>query len=784
MKVRMVLAALLASAAPAAAQPCTPQWSSLGGVNGVDSRVFGSTVWDPDGAGPQPPLLVVVGSHQVAGSVLSPGVAAWDGTRWIALTSQGPDGVVQTVTVFNGQLVVGGSFTSMDGVPAPGVARLTADGWQSLGDGLDGDVLTLGIYNNQLVAGGRLTASGSSAIEPVARWTGSQWQSLGTPAGAPAGDERLVHTVVNLGSDLIAVGEFTSIGGVSANYVARWNGTAWSAMGAGFNRTARSAAVLNNVLYVSGGFSASGDTELASIGRWDGAAWQPVVSGDNVSLSINRIAAINGSIYATGLIAPGNGAGFVPVARLTADGWRSIAEDTSDQSGVFAPFDIGVYDGQIYVSGLFRTAPGESATQIARWTGSTWRGFGTGTSARVFGAATYQNKAIVYGEFTQIGGQLIRNVAAFDGSAWSPLGVGGPDDSGSVMATCLWNGNLVFVGNFSLGDRTQPVPIGSVAIWNGTTWSGLSQPIYGAVQACAVLDNTLYVGGQLFDAQGESLGTVARWTGTAWEPLGGGTDALVYAMAAYNGRIYIGGDFTEAGGVTATGIAAWNGTAWEPVSGPDGQGVNGTVGALFVYRNELIVGARLFTMAGGLPISSIARWNGTLWRPLGPSLQFPATIAALTEYNGKLIVGGMFNQTGNGLTLNNIGQWDGDTETWSTLGSGTNQYILGFARVGNDLIAGGLFSTMDGLPSAYVARLGCQADPACNLADLTGIGGPPSIPDGLLTGDDFNAFISAFAAGENLADLTGIGGPPSEPDGLITGDDFNAFIAAFAAGCP
>ena len=747
MKVRMVLAALLASAAPAAAQPCTPQWSSLGGVNGVDSRVFGSTVWDPDGAGPQPPLLVVVGSHQVAGSVLSPGVAAWDGTRWIALTSQGPDGVVQSVTVFNGQLVVGGSFTSMDGVPASGVARLTADGWQPLGDGLDGDVLTLGVYNNQLVAGGRLTASGSSAIEPVARWTGSQWQSVGTPAGAPAGDERLVHTVVNLGSDLIAVGEFTSIGGVSANYVARWNGTAWSAMGAGFNRTARSAAVLNNVLYVSGGFSASGDTELASIGRWDGAAWQPVVSGDNASLSINRIAAINGSIYATGLIAPGNGAGFVPVARLTADGWRSIAEDPSDPSGVFAPFDIGVYDGQIYVSGLFRTAPGESATEIARWTGSTWRGFGTGTSARVFGAATYQNKAIVYGDFTQIGGQPIRNVAAFDGSAWSPLGVGGPDDSGSVMATCLWNGNLVFVGNFSLGDPTQPVPIGSVAIWNGTTWSGLSQPIYGAVQACAVLNNTLYVGGQLFDAQGESLGSVARWTGTAWEPLGGGTDAPVYAMAAYNGRIYIGGDFTQAGGVTATGIAAWNGTAWEPVSGPDGQGVDGTVGALFVYRNELIVGARLFTMAGGLPISSIARWNGTLWRPLGPSLQFPATIAALTEYNGKLIVGGMFNQTGNGLTLNNIGQWDGDTETWSTLGSGTNQYVLGFARVGNDLIAGGLFSTMDGLPSAYVARLGCQADPACNLADLTGIGGPPSEPDGLITGDDFNAFIAAFAAG-------------------------------------
>ncbi|MFO0376258.1 MAG: GC-type dockerin domain-anchored protein [bacterium] len=54
----------------------------------------------------------------------------------------------------------------------------------------------------------------------------------------------------------------------------------------------------------------------------------------------------------------------------------------------------------------------------------------------------------------------------------------------------------------------------------------------------------------------------------------------------------------------------------------------------------------------------------------------------------------------------------------------------------------------------------------------------------MLTGDDFNSFISAFAAGDLLADITGIGGPPSSPDGLITGDDFNAFISAFAAGCP
>ncbi len=71
----------------------------------------------------------------------------------------------------------------------------------------------------------------------------------------------------------------------------------------------------------------------------------------------------------------------------------------------------------------------------------------------------------------------------------------------------------------------------------------------------------------------------------------------------------------------------------------------------------------------------------------------------------------------------------------------------------------------------------------CNPADITGIGGPPTPPDGTLTGDDFHAFINAFAAADALADIVSIGGLPP-PDGLLTGDDFNAFIAAFAAGCP
>ena len=72
----------------------------------------------------------------------------------------------------------------------------------------------------------------------------------------------------------------------------------------------------------------------------------------------------------------------------------------------------------------------------------------------------------------------------------------------------------------------------------------------------------------------------------------------------------------------------------------------------------------------------------------------------------------------------------------------------------------------------------------CNVADIVGIGGAGTQPDGQLTGDDFNAFIGAFAGGDLLADIVGIGGVGTQPDGQLTGDDFNAFINAFASGCP
>jgi len=86
--------------------------------------------------------------------------------------------------------------------------------------------------------------------------------------------------------------------------------------------------------------------------------------------------------------------------------------------------------------------------------------------------------------------------------------------------------------------------------------------------------------------------------------------------------------------------------------------------------------------------------------------------------------------------------------------------------------------TPNGSASRTAAVLVNPAAPAC-LADLAG--GPTGGPDGIVDGNDFVAFINAFAASDPLADVAG--GPTGGPDGIVDGNDFVAFINAFSAGC-
>ena len=58
--------------------------------------------------------------------------------------------------------------------------------------------------------------------------------------------------------NLYAGGYFTTAGGSAANYVAKWNGSAWSALGSGMSSTVYALAVSGSDLYAGGNFITAG----------------------------------------------------------------------------------------------------------------------------------------------------------------------------------------------------------------------------------------------------------------------------------------------------------------------------------------------------------------------------------------------------------------------------------------------------------------------------------------------------------------------------------------------
>jgi hypothetical protein len=72
------------------------------------------------------------------------------------------------------------------------------------------------------------------------------------------------------GSNVYAGGNFMAAGGVSANFVARWGGSAWSELSFGVNSVAYAVASTN--VYVGGCFFKH---RRGSVARWDGSACWP-----------------------------------------------------------------------------------------------------------------------------------------------------------------------------------------------------------------------------------------------------------------------------------------------------------------------------------------------------------------------------------------------------------------------------------------------------------------------------------------------------------------------------
>jgi hypothetical protein len=140
-------------------------------------------------------------------------------------------------------------------------------------------------------------------------------------------------------------------------------------------------------------------------------------------------------------------------------------------------------------------------------------------------------------------------------------------------------------------------------------------------------------------------------------------------------------------------------------------GVFGGVEALAVVGNEVYVGG-YFTSAGGVRANNVARFNTqtNTWSTLGTgsSNGVDSVVNALAVVGNEVVVGGLFTSAG-GVSANRVARFNTQTNTWSTLGTGSQNGVNGLgvfalAVVGNEVYVGGAFISAGGVSAICVAR--------------------------------------------------------------------------------
>jgi trimeric autotransporter adhesin len=474
---------------------------------------FGTGFWTSTFAIYQGKLWAGGDYYSTSDNTLVYNIGYWDGSSWVptghdTIVGTSATGGVYNLTVIGDTLVALGSFSSMAGVEANGIAVYVNGNWSAMSGGLYGYGRAAIDFDSKWYIGGRFTKAGGVATQAIA--------TLGNGAGdimswSPVA--RMIASYIGWQSDVVNAiattdryvfigGNFTTIAGQTCNHVAAWDKQTqtWTTLGQGVDGDVFSLAVAGDNLIVGGSFNHAGAVLAHHIASCNITSKLWSAMGTGAKRTVSAIA-YDGNVYASIYNEIEDGEWTDHLGKWDGSRWSVFGDGLISGyiQALVIPPNKALHGTSMYAGGSFiNTASGIRVNRIAQLVDGSWGSMNSGVNSTVYALAPAGNSLFVGGNFSQADGLAATALAEWDGANWNPIGTG--FDRGVYALAADGSGGVYAGGGFSTVAGTTR---DHLVHWNGTSFGTVSGGINNDVNVLATDAVALYAGGW-FETAGNS----------------------------------------------------------------------------------------------------------------------------------------------------------------------------------------------------------------------------------------------------------------------------------------
>ena len=707
-------------------------------------------------------------------------------TTFNALNDQFPATIGASGRIFSAvvqsddKVIIGGQFTSYNGVSSNRIARLNEDGSLdpsfNVGAGANNTIQTMILLpEGKILIAGRFTSFNQTLRNGLARL--NQDGSLDLSFDPSLGATSILSMAMQPDGKVLIGGQFTSYNGVPMGRVARINtdgsldntfnvGTAASEEAASINSIVVQE---NGKIYLGGRFTIFNELAHSRLVKLnsDGSVDNSFNIGTGPNNLIQTMALqTDGKIIVAGSFTSFNAINSRRLARINEDG--SLDVTFSAGVGANGISTIGLQpDGKIMIAGRFTSFNGIPCGRILRLNnnGEVDIDFNNnvGANSNVLNVSLQSNqKWIIVGQFTsynEVAQNYITQINT-DGTLSPGFNAGTLIGANNRVNSLVvqQDGKSIIVGQFTAynglaANRIARVNMDGSNDESFLIGSGANNSILASKMQS---DGKIILGGSFTNFNEMMSNRIVRLNSDGSIDtnfnVGSGANATISAIEIqHDGKIMIAGQFTAINEVERNGIARLNQDGSVDGSFDPGLGAIGITNIAMEAEGKILIGGS-FTIYNGVPCGKLVRinTNGTLDNSFalgsGASEENAIINTIIVQLDGKILIGGRFttfNETNQNrlFRLNSDGSFDNSFN----IGNGANNTIQTMIlQPDGKLIIAGSFTNFNGNQSRRIARINTDGtlDTAFNAGNgANGILTLGLQPDGkLILGGTFTSF--------------------------------------------